>query len=174
VNSGSWSSAAASDSATFNDNGEYAIWVYRKQRYVYVAAIDLGGPGGGAMAEFEYDSTADLGPGKSGAYFDATSFEVDVYKAIDGAAQESLAPRFRGLAESSISSGELLVEGGSRGGEAVIEGFSDDDYMLQADVKLNGGETADIWMRYQDSNNGYCFRLDDSANMQLFKVEKGK
>jgi hypothetical protein len=105
VTSGSWGAALASDSATFYDNAEYAIWVYRKQRYIYAAAIDLGGPGGEAMAEFEYNSTADLRPGMFGAYADQTTCEFAVAKTYDGAARESLVPRFRGLAESSISWG---------------------------------------------------------------------
>ena len=36
-----------------------------------------------------------------------------------------------GPADTSISSGELLVQGVTRGGEAVIENLADDDYMVQ-------------------------------------------
>lgn len=39
----------------------------------------------------------------------------------------------------TISSGTLLVTGSTRGGEAIIEGFSDDDYVVTVDLDFNSG-----------------------------------
>ena len=62
----------------------------------------------------------------------------------------------------------------TRGGEAIIDTFKGDDaYMVQADVKLNSGTDADLWVRYTDSNNGYRIRLD-GTNIALHSVQNGK
>ncbi len=69
-------------------------------------------------------------------------------------------PRFVGSVDASISSGELLVQGQTRGGEAIVEGFSDDAYMVKLDVDLNSGTHADLWVRYRNVNHGYFEGLD--------------
>jgi hypothetical protein len=45
--------------------------------------------------------------------------------------------------------------------------------MVQATVKLNSGNTADIWTRRFDPSTGYLMRLD-SANVTLNKFVNGK
>ena len=56
------------------------------------------------------------------------------------------------MADASIVSGELLVTGSTRGGEAIIDTFrGDGSYMVQVDVKLNSGTHADIWVRRTDA-----------------------
>jgi len=55
----------------------------------------------------------------------------------------------------------------------IIEGFSDDFYMIQADVALNGGSYADIWVRFIDINNGYRVRLTSGGSITLDKMVNG-
>jgi hypothetical protein len=52
-----------------------------------------------------------------------------------------------GSANAWVASNKLNVDE-EGGGEVWAQGFSDDDYMFQADV----------WMRYQDSNNTFGLR----------------
>lgn len=69
--------------------------------------------------------------------------------------------------------GELPVQGSTRGGEAVVENFTEDDYMIQVDVDLNSGEYADIWVRCVDAGNGYLVRLDWAGNVGLWRLNNG-
>ena len=69
-----------------------------------------------------------------------------------------MTPRIGGLADTSLSSGELWVQGSTRGGEAIIEGFADDNYMVQVGADLALYE-AMVWVRHTDGNNGYRFRF---------------
>ena len=64
-----------------------------------------------------------------------------------------------------------------RGGEAVVENFADDFYMLQVDVDPNGGNGCDVWVRYRDPNNGYRIRTpaaDFGATITLSRVKDGQ
>ena len=79
-----------------------------------------------------------------------------------------------GPVDASVSSGQLLVAGSTRGGEAIIENFNEDDYRVQVDVALNSGDDAEIWCRYTDANNGYLLRLEDDGDIELFNVHKGQ
>ena len=45
--------------------------------------------------------------------------------------------------------------------------------MIQADVKMNSGTDADLWVRYTDSNQGYRIRLDSSGNITLKGLSTG-
>ncbi len=80
-----------------------------------------------------------------------------------------------GPAATSISNGTLRVQSGTRGGEAVVDNFAGDDYMIQ--VRLGSvDETSEVWFRYQDSNNGYMFQYDKpaKATMKLYVVKNGQ
>ena len=48
------------------------------------------------------------------------------------------------MADASISSGEMLLNGKTRGGAAIVDGFRYHYFMVQANVDLNGGPHADI------------------------------
>ena len=122
----------------------------------------------------EYDSSTDFGTGHSGLYADVTSVTFDDFRAHDTTARNPLVPRFVGAVDASISSGELLVQGQTRGGEAIFKGFADDAYMVKLDVDLNSGTHADLWVRYSDANNGYKLTLDSGGVIELFKVHLGK
>jgi len=99
---------------------------------------------------------------------------VDDFRVYSAASRAALAPRVGGLADASLSSGELLVQGSTRGGEAIVENFTDSDYMVQADVKLNSGANADLWVRYADPDNGYRVRLDSGGTAYLTVFSVGK
>ncbi len=49
------------------------------------------------------------------------------------------------------------------GGEAIVENFADDYYMIQVDVDLNSGTSAEFWGHYTDINTGAFLRLTSSA-----------
>ena len=67
-----------------------------------------------------------------------------------------------------------MVDGDTRGAEAIVENFSDDDYMIQVDVEHNTGYREDILFRYTDANNFYGLQINRSpAIAGLYKVENG-
>jgi len=59
--------------------------------------------------------------------------------------------------------------------EAIIEGFSDEDCMVQADVEFNTGYRADILFRYTDTNNHYGLQINHTpvAIAGFYKVDDG-
>ncbi len=66
-----------------------------------------------------------------------------------------------GLADSSLVSGTLQVSGDGRQAEAIVENFSDDDYMVQVSITAFADPGNYLWVRYTDANNGYRFKLYD-------------
>ena len=84
-----------------------------------------------------------------------------------GASRDPVLPGFDGLADTSISAGEMLVTGGTRGGVAVVDRFSDDDYMVEPNVDLNSGSEADVYVRLRDRANGYRIRLTSGGTIKL-------
>jgi hypothetical protein len=71
------------------------------------------------------------------------------------------------------------VESGNWGGEAVLEGYYDEEGIAQADVNLNGGQWAEICFRYANPDNFYAVRLGadtggGSGPIDLIKVVRGK
>jgi RHS repeat-associated protein len=86
----------------------------------------------------------------------------------------ALPPRIGGLADATISSGKLAVTGATRYGEAVVEGFSDDYYMLSADVEVSGTNVARVFFHYTDPNNAYFIELDTTAAaVKLVEIVNG-
>ncbi|MHC5112196.1 MAG: RHS repeat-associated core domain-containing protein [Planctomycetota bacterium] len=170
VKSGSWGSALASASATILPNTQYTIRVFRRQREVI--AVKVGESG----ASFAYQSSADISSGEVGLYSDKTSVKFDDFAAYRSTTRVSLTRGFIGLADASISSGTLLVNGSTRGGDAIVSNFTDDDYMVEVDADLNSGNDADIYMRYTDANNAYRIRLESGSpnNIYLHSLLVGK
>ncbi|MEK6675464.1 MAG: hypothetical protein AABZ47_07395, partial [Planctomycetota bacterium] len=166
VTSGSWGSALQESAATINDSTAYTISVTQRQRTVDVALS-------GQSSALSYGSSTDFGMGKSGMYSDKTGVKFDNFKAIDALSTPPAVPRIGGSADVSLSSGKLLVNGATRGGEAVVEKFTGGNYLVQVYVDQNGGTTADVWIRYQDPNNGYKVEFYDSE-IWLKKVVKGQ
>ena len=109
----------ASASVTINDNTQYTLGFYRKQKHVDVTLL--------GQAAFSYDSSTDFSTGQSGLFSTATNVKFDDFGVQDGTARPSLTPGIVGLADASIVSGELLVQTTSRGGEAIIDTFKGDD-----------------------------------------------
>ena len=105
---------------------------------------------------------------------DTVNVLFDQFLVGDATTRASLVPGIGGLADASIVSGELLVQESSRGGEAIMTGFNDDDYMVQADVKMNSGTDADLWVRYTDSNNGYKITLTSGGGISLSSYDRGQ
>jgi len=103
---------------------------------------------------------------------DKTSVTFDDFQASDATVRVPLARGLVGSADASLSSGALLLNGKTRGGEVAVAGFADDDYLIQAMADLNSGATADIWARYTDPNNAYRVRLT-STGIALSKSVKG-
>jgi len=60
----------------------------------------------------------------------------------------------------------------TRGGEDIVEGFTDDDYMVEVDWNHNGGKRAEVHFRYVDANNSYIVRLN-LTNMNLIRRQNG-
>jgi hypothetical protein len=65
-------------------------------------------------------------------------------------ATDEVTSGFGGLIDASISSGALSMDTGTRGGWAEIEGFSDDDYMIQFTPDLTNGTFVDAFFRVTD------------------------
>ncbi len=170
VVSGSWGSPLASATATIADNTQYTIRVFRKQRHV--TAVKVGESG----ANFTYDGSADISSGETGLYSDKTNVKFDDFTAYRSTTRDSLTRGFIGLADASISGGTLLVNGSTRGGEALASSFADDDYMVQVVADLNSGSTADIFVRYTDPNNAYRIRLESGSpnTIYLHSIQEGK
>ena len=123
MTSGSPGGVLASATVTIVDNTQYTLRFTRKQKRV-VARV--------GTASFSYDSSSDFGTGQSGLRSSATSVKFDDFVIDDGTARPSLTPGIVGLADTSISAGELLFQGTFRGGEAIIDTFKGDgDYMVQ-------------------------------------------
>ncbi|MEK6675043.1 MAG: RHS repeat-associated core domain-containing protein, partial [Planctomycetota bacterium] len=159
-------SALQESAATINDSTAYTISVTQRQRTVDVTLS-------GQSSALSYGSSTDFGMGKSGMYSDKTGVKFDNFKAIDALSTPPAVPRIGGSADVSLSSGQLLVNGATRGGEAVVEKFTGGDYLVQVVVDQNGGTKAEVWIHYQDSNNGYKVEFLDSE-IWLKKVVKGQ
>jgi len=104
-----YSAALGSADATINDSTAYTVKVPRTQGQVEASV---------GSVSFTYGCNTDFGTGYSGLYSDKTEVAFDDFKAHDATARNALVPRFGGLADASISSGELLVTGSTRGGQA--------------------------------------------------------
>ena len=126
------------------------------------------------QAPCTYDSSVDLGTGMSGLWSNTANVLFDSFNVRDASTRASLVPGIGGLADASISAGELLVQETTRGGEAIVLGFKDDDYMLQADVKMNSGTDADLWVRYNNTNNGYRITLTSAGGIGLSSYDRGQ
>ena len=108
-----------------------------------------------------------------------TNHRCNVYL---GYTSDPLTPRTSGLPQTSLTTGKLEVQGGlggplKRGGEAVVENFADDFYMVQVDVDPNRGNGCDVWVRCRDPNNGYRIRTpatDFGATITLSRVKDGQ
>jgi len=107
ITGNSWGSALASASTTINDSTAYTVKVARTQGQVEASVSSV---------SFTYGANTGFGTGYSGLYSDKTEVTFDDFKAHDATARNALVPRFGGLADASISSGELLVTGSTRGG----------------------------------------------------------
>jgi len=166
VTSGSIGSALTSANVSISDSTQYTLALTRKQRSVEIRLV--------GQAVCSYDSATDFGTGFSGLYSNTVNVLFDQFLVRDATTRASLVPGFGGLADASIVSGELLVQESSRGGEAIITGFNDDDYMVQADVKMNSGTDADLWVRYTDSNNGYKITLTSGGGISLSSYDRGQ
>jgi hypothetical protein len=82
--------------------------------------------------------------------------------------------RLTALAKTSLSSSTALVEASSQfGGEAVVENFTDDLYMLQVDVDLNSGTDAEIWVGYRDAHNGRVLYLKSDGSAKVYTYGSG-
>ena len=157
VTSGSWGSALESKAATIGES-TYTIKVFRRQFSVRAWVV------GQSATDFTYESSTDFGTGQSGLYSDKTSVTFDDFTAYDGTVRDSLVPRFVGPVDASISSGSLRVQTDSRGGQAMVEGFSDDNYMVQVNLG-NPDNYSQVWFRYRDANNGYVVRYSSLAKL---------
>lgn len=167
ITSGSWGAALDSANATINQETAYTIRVNRKQATL-TAWVE-----GQSSATFTYDLQADFGVGYSGFYSDKASVTFDDAEFLDATARDALLPRFSGLADASVSSGALSVSASTRGGEAVVENFHDDDYMVQVTADTSS-EDAELWFRYTDANNGYKLLLAASGGLQLYSYKADK
>ncbi|MCH7808634.1 MAG: hypothetical protein IIB60_05365, partial [Planctomycetes bacterium] len=82
------------------------------------------------------------------------------------------------MVDAGLSVGKLLVTGDTRGGEAIVERFAADDYMVKVDVDLNSGIDANVFFRRIDTNNAYVFSLYDlvgpTQGLKLSKLVNGK
>ncbi len=114
ITDASWGGALASANVTVNDSTAYTVKVIVKQRHVSAWVV------GQASATISYDSSALLGTGQSGFWADKTSVTFDDCQIFDGNWRDPLVPRFHGLADASISSGELLVTGSTRGNLPLV------------------------------------------------------
>ena len=112
-------------------------------------------------------------PGLAGIFSNKTSLSFDDFDAYDVLAREPLMPGLTGMADASISSETLLLNGKTRGGAAIVEGFRDDYFMIQADVDLNSGTYADIWYRFDDVSNGRLIRLDSGGDVYQIRYTRG-
>jgi RHS repeat-associated protein len=164
VTSGTWGSALASANATISDNISYTIQVNRKQDSIEVYKV------GQSNATFTYDSSTDFGVGQAGVYSDKTNVTFDNFNVSIGYAKDPMTYRLKGTAKATLYQSALKVEGRGgalkNAGEVAVEGFRDDFFMVQADTGAG-----DIWVRYQDPNNGYRIRI--AGDMKLHKIVNG-
>ena len=124
VTGGTPGGVLAGATVTIADNTQYTLGFYRKQKHVDVSLL--------GQASFGYDSSSDFSTGQSGLYSTATNVKFDDFGVQDGTARPSLTPGMVGLPDASISAGDLLVQGRTGGGEAIIDTFKGDDaYMVQ-------------------------------------------
>ena len=166
VSGGTWGSALADDNFTIADETEYSIQVTRRQQRVEAKI--------GSTASLACNLASDPGTGQTGFYSDKASVTFDLFTAYLADTRDPLATRIVGGSDTSLSSGTLLVEGGSeQAGLAMVEGFSSDDYTVLVDVNLNSGADAEVWFRQVDPENAYIVTLDSSGNITLDKLENG-
>ncbi len=73
--------------------------------------------------------------------------------------------------------GKVFANGFTRGSEAVVENFADDDCMVRVNADLSSGSTAVILVRHIDANSAYRILLDSntpSNDIKLHKLENDK
>ena len=153
---------ACGDGAEVNGSTvAYRIFVHRQQQRI-VARVEVVSSGS-ELAGVDADLGADPGTGQPGLYADVADALFDNFKAYDATVRDPQVAGFSGSAKTSISSGTLLVESGSEyGGAAIVDGFAADDFIVEADVDVNGGDNAYIYVRYVDPNNTYQVRVTSS------------
>ncbi|UCC29851.1 MAG: RHS repeat-associated core domain-containing protein [Phycisphaerales bacterium] len=169
ITNGSWGSALDSDSMTISDETTYTVEIKRQQRRVEAYVDD---------ESIVYDSSTVLSSGYSGFFSDKTDVTFDNFNLGQIHSRDAYSRGTVGI------KGEALPGLGDEGdppfgwqptfeGEAVVEHFFDDDYMVQLDFMSNVGH-GDIVVRRIDRNNGYRLRLDGSGNVELYRLENGK
>ncbi len=101
--------------------------------------------------------------------------EFDDLKVHQATSTDALTPRSGGLADASLVSSELRVDNTlrtMRGGDVVVEGFSDDYYTVEVDVKNHA--FAFVWVRRVDANNGYQVRLKGLTSVAVWRYVNGE
>jgi len=172
VVNGSWGSSLKE--AQYNIGaGDYILRASYRQGRMQASLMSTADPPV-LLKSFDYDISPDFGSGYSGIYSGYNAIKFDDFQAFDTASLDPQVAQVSGLGDGSLSSGQLLIEGvREQRSEAVVDGFSDDNYMVQTDVKLNSGSDAEIFVRYQDAHNAYRVRLDSDGNLDLDKVVNG-
>ncbi|MBE7457798.1 MAG: hypothetical protein HS102_14420 [Planctomycetia bacterium] len=174
--SGSWGSVLDSDAGNFSNNStEYELRVEVRQRQVVASAWD----GTTRKAYFKYNSTSMLGTGKVGIVADNTNATFDDFKFHRATPYDPALPGWNSSSAVTLttgSPGNLVVNGATRGGEAVSTWYGDDGYITQADLTL---PTADdkrmaLLVRYIDPDNFMGVELRDNGDVNLIKMLDGK
>ena len=166
ITNGSWGPASASASASFSDGGTYTLKVVNHEMSIQ-AWVESQPAATCATTGWGAD------PGLAGIFSNKTSLSFDDFEAYDVLAREPLMPGLTGMADASVSSETLLLNGKTRGGAAIVEGFRDDYFMIQADVDLNSGTYADIWYRFDDVSNGRLIRLESDGDVYQVWYNRG-
>ncbi len=122
-----------------------------------------------------HDSTEDFGDGTFGICAwdnDTTKFDNFSFTRLDQI--NPVVPRWSATAKATLDNNALKVESAEWGGEAKLDMAGDDDYLAQADIKLNSGADGQLMFRYTNPDNYYAVRLDSGGAVKLVKVVRGK
>ncbi len=113
--------------------------------------------------------------GQSGVYTDTVNVTFDNFIAHDINVRDPMSPRVGGSADTSLVSGKLQVAAdpvAHRGGMAVVEGFSDDYYVVEADLQAHSGRK--ICVRYRDPQNAICVEEPGNDSIEIRRYLNGQ
>ncbi len=169
VASGSWGTALATATATISDDTTYTIKVN-----IFRSGIDAGVVGQ-SLAVIGKSLTTPTQAGQSGVYTDTINVTFDNFIAHDIKVRDPMTPRVGGSADTSLVSGKLQVAAdpvAHRGGMAVVEGFSDDYYVVEADLQAHSGRK--ICVRYRDPQNAICVEEPGNDSIEIRRYLNGQ
>jgi RHS repeat-associated protein len=174
ITNGTWSTIGTVPQS-ISDNTAYTITVFRRQKYIWAG-------NSGSTSTVSLWASSDLGTGEAGLYSNVTGVTFDDFQAYLATARDALRPPLVGAVDIAMTSRGLEATGRpvTKSTYALVERFSDDDYMVQANLNFDVGSPsghAYVMIRHRDFNNFYYLDVSkpnsSRLDIDLIRVSNG-